>query len=57
MDTDRVIETGPMSAQDSEEGLKSVPMMLQDPVTLMIHFILSLPINIEKGKLSTRGLL
>ena len=28
---------------------KPVPLLLQDPLTLMLHFILSLPVNIEKG--------
>jgi hypothetical protein len=27
-----------------------VPLLLQDPITLMIHFILLLPVNIERGK-------
>ncbi len=27
-----------------------VPILLQDPVTLMIHFNLSLPVNVERGE-------
>jgi hypothetical protein len=27
-----------------------VPFLLQDAITRMLHFILSLPVNIDKGK-------
>jgi len=31
-------------------GLRHVPMLVVDPVTLMINFILALPVNVEDGK-------
>ena len=59
METDRrgvidddVVDAGvrPRVDDEGDDGADGVPVMLQDPVTLMLHFILSLPINIEKGE-------
>ncbi len=30
-----------------------VPILLQDPIALMIHFILLLPVNVDLGKKQT----
>lgn len=47
--------TGLWAFNKTDETLKmmlkknDVPILLQDPLALMIHFILLLPVNIDKG--------
>ncbi len=33
-----------------------VPILLQDPIALMIHFILLLPVNVDLGKKQTSNI-
>ena len=44
--------SGPGKAIVNTVKTNRIPILLQDPVTLMIHFILLLPVNVDVGKLT-----
>ena len=43
----------PVNFWVTRKGANQVPLLLQDPITRMLHFILSLPVNIEKAYFDT----
>ena len=43
----------PVTSWVAGRSANQVPLLLQDPITRMLHFILSLPVNIEKAYFDT----